>query len=190
MKTIQIMIKGIAPMLMHSDVTANPLNEWTKKLKEVTSKRKKTDEDHAEISKIEFQASMYYDKEHGYYVPAQNIEACLLNSAKMFKLGTLIKQAVLISENGTFVFPDKDTTPEKLYKKSLYVDMRTVKIGTSKTVRTRPIFMEWASSFTVFIDEDKMNITELKQIVENAGKYVGIGDYRPRYGRFEVVKFG
>lgn len=189
METIKITIKGIAPMLMHSDVTANPLDPWTKKLKEFTSKRKKTDEDHLEISKIEFQASMYWDPKKGYYMPSQNIEACLLASAKMFKLGTTIKQAVLISENGTFDFPDKNKNPETLYNDALYVDMRTVKVQQAKNVRTRPIFTEWSSKFEILLDTDKMNIADLKNILQNAGKYAGLGDYRPKYGRFEVVKF-
>lgn len=29
----------------------------------------------------------------------------------------------------------------------------------------------------------------LKEIVEYAGKFVGIGDWRSHFGRFEIVKF-
>lgn len=189
MKTINVTIKSVCPMLMHSDRTANPLNEWTKKLKAVTSKRKKTDDDHAEISSLEFQASMYYEENKGYYIPAANIEACLLNSAKHFKLGTMIKQSLIVPEDADFIFPDKNKTPDKLYNMDGYVDMRTVKVGTSKTIRTRPIFTEWECSFTAFLDTDKLNVEEFENIVNNAGKYVGLGDYRPRYGRFEITKF-
>lgn len=189
MKTINVTIKGVAPMLMHSDRTANPLNYWAKQLKAVTSKRKKTDDDHAEISLIEFQASMYYEEGKGYYIPAANIEACLLNSAKHFKLGTTIKQALIVPEDADFEFPDKKKDPVQLYTVDGYVDMRTVKVGTAKNVRTRPIFNEWECSFTAFLDTDKLNPNEFESIVQNAGRYVGLGDYRPRYGRFEVTKF-
>lgn len=189
MEVIKIKLRGNAPMLMHSDRTANPLDPFAKQLKAVTSKRKKTDDDHAEISRIEFIASLYYDESEGYHMPAQNLEACLLNSAKQFKLGTTIKQALLIHENGTFTFPDDSKKPEKLQKESQYVDMRTVKVQQSKNVRTRPIFHEWEVEFEAFLDTDKLNTEEFKKIVLNAGDYVGLGDYRPRYGRFEVVAF-
>lgn len=38
MRTIQFKITGASPLLMHDDKTANPLNEYSKKLKALTSK--------------------------------------------------------------------------------------------------------------------------------------------------------
>lgn len=189
MKTIHAEIKSISAMLMHSDRTANPLDEFSKALKKFTSKRKKTEEDYLAIAKLEFEASCYYESTNGWYMPCANIEATLLNSAKHFKKGTLIKQAIIVPENGTFSFPDDNLKPTQLFKKSEYVDMRTVKVGTQKVVRTRPIFHEWRVSFVGFLDTNKMEPDEIKEIIENAGKYVGLGDYRPRYGRFELISF-
>lgn len=185
MKTVKFQIEASGPMLMHSDKTANPLNEYTKKLKAFTSKRKKTDDDHMEIAKIEFEASCYYDK--GWYIPAANYEAMLLASAKHFKLGTTIKQALLIPDDGSFEFDDDKLKPNELFNHPEYVDQRTVKVGTSKTIRTRPIFKNYTSKFTCWLDTDKMDVEILKQVVENAGNYVGLGDYRPRYGKFNVT---
>jgi len=186
MKTVEFTIKSISPMLMHSDRTANPLNEFTKKLKAITGKRKKTDDDHAAIAKLEFEASCYYHK-NLWYIPAANFEAMLLASAKHFKLGTTIKQALLVPDDGEFNFDDKKLKPSDLFSIDDYVDQRTVKVGTSKTIRTRPIFHDYSVKFTCWLDTDKMNVEQLQQIVENAGRYVGLGDYRPRYGRFEVT---
>jgi hypothetical protein len=187
MKTVEFTIKSISPMLMHSDRTANPLNEYTKKLKALTGKRKKTDDDHAAIAKLEFIASCYYNK-NGWYIPAANFEAMLLASAKHFKLGTTVKQALLVPDDAIFDFNDRKLSPEDIFSIDDYVDTRTVKVGTSKTMRTRPIFHEYEVTFACWLDTDKMNVEQLKQIVENAGRYVGLGDYRPRYGRFEVIK--
>lgn len=186
MKTIEFTIKSISPMLMHSDRTANPLNEYTKRLKAITGKRKKTDDDHALISEIEFEASCYYNRS-GWHIPSANFEAMLLASAKHFKLGTTIKQALLVPDDAKFNFADQKMNPSELFKINDYVDQRTVKVGTSKTIRTRPIFHDYTVTFTCWLDTDKMNIEQLEQIVDNAGKYVGLGDYRPRYGRFEII---
>jgi hypothetical protein len=186
MKTVTLTIEGSGPMLMHSDRTANPLNAHTKALKAVTGKRKKTDDDHYEIAKLEFIASAYYNGH--WHIPAANFEAMLLNSAKHFKLGTTIKQALLVPDDGTFEFPDSKLKPEDLFHLDEYLDQRTVKVQQSKTVRTRPIFNAWKSTFTCWLDTDKMDVEQLIQIIENAGKYVGLGDYRPRYGRFNITK--
>lgn len=186
MKTVQFTIESISPMLMHSDRTANPLNPQTKAIKAITGKRKKTDDDHYEIARLEFIASCYFNGK--WHIPAANFEAMLLASAKHFKLGTTIKQALLVPDDAEFIFADSKLKPEDLFHIDEYVDQRTVKVGTAKTIRTRPIFNSYKSIFTCWLDTDKMNTEQLIQIVENAGKYVGLGDYRPRYGRFQVLK--
>lgn len=190
MKSLTYKLTGITTLLMHSDVTANPLNEHAKKLKALTSKRKKTDEDYERIAEVEFIAGIYYNERLGYYMPAKNIDATLLASAKQFKLGTTWKQAAIVDSDVPFDFPDREFPPAELYKQKngLYVDMQTVKIGTSKMVRCRPAFNEWSFNFSVIIDEGKLNAEQVTQIVENAGKYIGICDYRPRYGKFNVEK--
>ena len=86
-------------------------------------------------------------------------------------------------------FKDSKLAPDKLYKKIEYSDMRTVKVKQAKTTRCRPKFDSWKGEFTVILDEDKLNVEEIEQIVNNAGKYVGMCDYRPRYGRFQVTNF-
>lgn len=185
MNNVQFKITGNAGLLMHSDKTANPLNDFTKRLKAVTSKRKKTDEDIADIAKIEWEASLYY--ENGTYIlPSQNIEATLLASAKMFKQGVLFKQAITMYDDATFTFQHSKLKPMELYEFKQYIDQRTVKVGQAKTMRCRPYFREWESIFTLFYDDAKLNREDVINIVKNAGMYVGIGDYRPKYGRFDV----
>ena len=188
MKTLIFEIESIVPLLMHDDKTANPLNDFTKKLKALTGKRKKTDEDHAAIAEVEWTASLYYENGK-YIIPTKVLEAALLASAKQFKKGTLLKQCVIVSDDLVLDFKDKNLTPEKLYKVAGYADMRTVKIGQAKTTRCRPLFNSWKGEFTVILDDEKLNAEEIEQIVSNAGKYVGLCDYRPRYGRFEVTNF-
>lgn len=187
MKKLNYRIKGTTPLLMHSDKTANPLHPLTKKLKELTKKRNKTDEDLEAISRVEFEASCYF--ENGKYImPASVLDATFLSSAKMFKQGVLWKQACFVANDSLFEFKDSKTSPNKLYDVPGYTDMRTVKVGQSKTMRCRPIFAHWELSCTVILDEAKLNENEVDNIVKNAGLYVGLCDYRPRFGRFEIEK--
>jgi len=187
MKTLSYRIKGTAPLLMHSDKTANPLHPFTKRLKELTKKRQKTDEDQEAIARCEFEASCYY--EDGIYImPSSVLDATFLASAKQFKQGVLWKQAAIVPDDAIFEFKHSKVPPPKLFDVPGYCDMRTVKVGQAKTMRCRPIFHSWEFTCTIFLDEAKLNETEVDTIVKNAGMYIGVCDYRPRYGRFTVEK--
>ncbi len=93
---MEVTIEGVSPLLMHNGQTADPLNKFSKELKAVSSKRKKTDEDYAEMSRIEWHAGLYVDK-HGFIVlPSEALEAAIGDGAKKSKLGKAFKSAVFI----------------------------------------------------------------------------------------------
>src|SRR3546814_21068521 len=74
MEILKLKIVGTSPLMMHSDRLANPLNPATKAHKELTGKRKKTDDDHLAIAKSEFIAGAYWDEKEGFYIPGQNFD--------------------------------------------------------------------------------------------------------------------
>ena len=189
MKTIAVQLTGKAPFLMHSDRFANPLDPLAKAHKELTSKRKKTDDDHTAIARSEFIGGCYWRKDVGFFLPAQNLDACLIAAAKLQKLGVKFKQGVQVLEDElTFTGYDKKT-PEQLWEDPEHIDCRGVKVGMAKVMRTRPHFKDWNAKFKVSINSDVANEAQLKRWLEDAGSYVGIGDWRPRHGRYEVKKF-
>lgn len=188
MKTLRFKITGASPLLMHDDKTANPLNEYSKKMKAITSKRKKTDDDLLELAKIEWEASLYYTEDKGYFIKGDCFAASFLAAAKSKKLGTAFKQSVSIPEDPMLVFPQMKLSPDKLFEKSQYVDMRTVKVMRNKVMRCRPIFNEWSCEVMLFYDETRLDEAEIEQIVEYAAQYIGVCDYRPKYGRFTAER--
>ena len=58
---------------------------------------------------------------------------------------------------------------------------------------TRPKFDEWKLEFNVKFNEDDIPIEVMKNIIDYAGQYVGIGDWRPdkkgQFGKFITTKF-
>jgi hypothetical protein len=55
-------------------------------------------------------------------------------------------------------------------------------------MRARPIFKNWMLTFTVdLIDEMTWDAGTVRQVIEEAGKYNGLLDFRPLFGTFEVV---
>lgn len=71
------------------------------------------------------------------------------------------------------------------------VDMRRVVIQRAGITRSRPAFFEgWQIEFQIMILEPEYLPSELLfQLIENAGKFQAIGDFRPTYGRFRVGSF-
>lgn len=186
MKTIQIKISGKSPLLMHSDRFANPLDPLAKAHKELTSKRKKTDEDHIAIARSEFIGGCYWSKDRGFFMPAQNLDACLIAAAKLQKLGTKFKQGVQVLEDELPFEGYEKKSPIQLWDDPDHVDCRGVKVGTSKIMRYRPIFRKWSLSATIVVNDEVVNIGEVKKAAQDAGALIGLGDYRPRFGRFNV----
>ena len=186
METINIKVVGIAPLLMHSDKFANPLHPDTRRHKELTSKRKKTDDDHEAIAKSEFLGGCYYDKADGFYIPGQNFDASFWAGAKLQKMGVHWKRgAVVVTDKAKLLF-DGPSEPEKLWADARFVDCRGVKVGTAKVMRYRPIFIEWSARVQVAVNPDVLNLNEAKRAIEDSGKLIGVCEYRPRFGRFEV----
>lgn len=186
MEQIKIRVTGATPLMMHADTLANPLAAVTKAHKELTSKRKKTDDDHLAIARSEFIAGCYWDTTDGFFVPGQNFDATFLAGAKLQKNGVRWKRGVLVLENRVKLRYDGPATPEKLWEDPAHVDCRGVKIGAAKLMRYRPIFLDWAAELTVAINTDVMDVQEVKKAIEDAGALIGVCEYRPRFGRFEV----
>ncbi len=47
---------------------------------------------------------------------------------------------------------------------------------------------EWELEFDLTCIDPRATKDVVLEILKYAGSYVGIGDYRPRYGRFEVIE--
>lgn len=177
-------ITGTAPLLMHNARLADSLDPATKALKRVSSKRTKTDDDHALVAEAEFRGGLYIDPDIGPYLPGENIAAALVEGAKLNKLGVKVKRGVLITTDVNPLGYTGPRTADELWADEKFRHRASVKVGTSRVVRTRPVFTGWAVSVDGMLDESQLDLTELQQIAENAGSFIGLGDWRPRFGRF------
>lgn len=181
-----ITLTGTAPLLMHNSRLSNPLDPATKALKKVTAKRNKTDEDHEAIARLEFAGGLYLDPDVGPYIPGENIARCLVDGAKLTKMGVKVTRGVFIS---TDVNPIayKGPRDEQALWDAGWRHMASVKVGTSRTMRCRPWFPEWKVQAEGVLDPAVLELDDLAGIADNAGSLIGLGDWRPRFGRFIAV---
>lgn len=174
MKSVNVEIAGIAPLLHHRFQTEEHGENASKTKKKV-------------------------------YVPSEEAEKCLYRNAKgeiyqpaehIFQ--SMVKAAVAFKFEGKKTYKDVVTsgiaiTPEDiplLADPNYEIDARPVVVQRARVVRWRPRFNEWKLAFTIdILDEDNISVPVVKDILETAGRTKGIGDYRPRFGRFMVSKF-
>ena len=102
----------------------------------------------------------------------------------------LFRAAVFVSpeqiKHGIAV-PDELTTDGDA---PLYLDMRPVVVNRARVVRIRPAFKPgWSLDFEIEVLDDQLHPELIHDILMLAGKTVGIGDFRPKFGRFMVTQF-
>lgn len=72
-----------------------------------------------------------------------------------------------------------------------YEDRRRVVIQRNGVNRTRPAMKAgWQAEFDLMVLlPEYISRDDLHQVISNAGRLIGLGDFRPTYGRFNIVKF-
>lgn len=186
MKTTEISIRGLTPLIMHNGQLADPLNEATQALARLTSKRKKTVDDHKAIGKCEWTGSLYVGSDGRPCLPGEVIESCLVDGAKKFKLGKVAKGGLIVVGDFALKY-DGPTSQAALWEHGGYLKRASVRVGTSRVIRSRPIFPQWECTFEV--QWDPSLVKDEQQVIEiaEAAGLSGVGDWRPKFGRFEVI---
>lgn len=184
-QVLKVKITGVAPLLMHNGQTADPLNEWSKKIKQVTSKRKKTDDDVAEIGRLEWYAALYVDESGSPIIPSKMIEATLKEAAKKSKLGKQFSAGVFCFDDAPLEFAGKASI-EKMWTSGKFVSRESARVQQSRVMRTRAKFPAgWSCVASIVFYDDVVNESDVREALANAGRLVGFGDWRPRHGRFD-----
>lgn len=190
LETLELSLSGLGdePLIMHNGLLADREYEWAQLLAPLQAKRKKTDEDHAEIAWLEWRGGLYYDEKIGPYLPGANVRRALIDAGRLSKEGKKIERGVSnLSRVNRLDYPGP-RTPEAMWKDSRFRLRMTVKVS-GKVVRTRAQFMEWSAPVTIHFDPTMIDRRDLLRIAETAGQYIGIGDGRPFYGgRFTVAE--
>ena len=134
------------------------------------------------------EAFLYLDNKGKVCQPASHIEGAMVKASTQFKMqGAGKKTYKELVKGGVFVFPELIVQKNQKWD----VDARSVVNPTTRgrSMCYRPKLSDWSLGFTMEVNDDRADEEVIKQILEHAGSYIGIGAYRPRFGRFEVTKF-
>ena len=186
---LMVRLEGASPLIMHNIQLANPLNTWAQALKEYSGKRKKTEDDHAEMSKLEWYGGLYTGKNDKgkdvVILPSEVLLGSFISGAKQSRLGVAFKCGFDVPMDALLEY-DGPRDIDKLWADGRFTDVRGVAVQKSRIMRTRPIFMTWACDVLVVYRPDVLNESQVVKALRDAGSLCGVGDYRPRYGRYMV----
>jgi len=183
MKTVKVTIQGTSPLLIHApDVEKMSANTKGRRTNVILRGRD------------EALSALYVNDKGLLYVPNTWIKGTMINISGLFKVRkrsakSLIAGSVDIvqGKNDQLIF-DKKFKPE-----DIDVDTRTVVIQKARVVKSRAKLNDWSLSFDLNYDEVELDAPVIENMLVEAGKKVGIGDFRPQksgpFGKFEVVKF-
>ncbi len=167
-KVVDVTVKGIRPLLQ---------NQFTPE-----DSRKKG----APIYDDQEEASrrLICDEAGALCQPASHFEAALIAAGANYKLRgrKSYKDAI---RAGVVVFPE--LIPHLV--QGWRIDKRTVVLNKCRVMRCRPCLDEWELRFSIGIRDEAITPLTLKDILMSAGNFHGIGDYRPKFGLFEVIGF-
>jgi hypothetical protein len=173
MEVYKVKIKCIKSLLMH-----NPVG--------IENKPKLRRGEHLD-PKVEAESYLYKDEKGNIVIPARVIKACIRNAGRNYTVKGRGKTTF-----ASMIRAGLEITPENipLISDGWKVDVQSVIIQRNRIPRARPRFDSWELEFEI-VNKDPTIINKdvLKQILIDAGKYYGIGDYRPDYGLFEVINF-
>lgn len=185
-KTIQISIRGISPLISHQFSEKARKQMRDKKLGQKVKAREAADPE------AELEAATYRLSDGSFGVPATAIKNAITEAAHK-DLG--IPRTVL--RRGLFIVAD-DTpsggvplvrirTPERLMRE----DVVRVGMGSSD-LRWRPEFPKWEIDLRIQYDTEWLQVETIVGLLQRAGFGIGIGEWRPErdgdFGRFEIVK--
>lgn len=183
---LKLKLIGTRPLLMHNGRLADPLDIASKTLKVLADKKKKTDAEQEETARLEFLGSLYLDDQGEPVVPSDLLLACIVAGAKKSKEGNRIKEGVWCD---LFSFPLLYSGPRDhagLWADEQFRLRKPVRVRMARVMRTRPRFPKWELKPVLVFDNTVINREDLLRVTETAGAYIGMGDWRPMYGRFEV----
>jgi len=169
-------IKGIAPLLFNRFPEEDygedrPGGKGGKKKAPLTKEK-------------QVERSLYLMDNKTVYQPAEHLVGSMIKAGVAFKLqGAGRKTMKDVMKAGLFVEPLKIPHINQKY----ITDWRPVIINRGRVMKGRARMDQWELKFEMVCIDDRATAKDVEEILTYAGGYVGIGDYRPRYGRFEVV---
>ena len=178
MKKYKVKIKGITPLLMNKPVEYGFDEQWVEK-------KASTDWEKEALQKL------YIDAKGTLYQPATHIDRCLIEAGKKIRQKGN-RKATYSKLFGSMVSIEEFEIVHKNQEYEIHKSLVVIPSTRGRVMRYRPILKDWELEFHINF-EDEIPAEVVKEALEIAGRYIGIGDWRPekkgKFGKFQVVEW-
>lgn len=174
---VEVTVLGVAPLLFHA---WNCESVAEKAAAKKGSKAKKEDN---------VESYVYRNEKDEICLPGEYLRGSIIGAAKFRqdprsprKSAQDLFKAAIVSMTPLASLGSKDWD---------YLDRRRVVIQRNAITRSRPAFKEgWQASVRLMCNlPEYISPPFLNDVIAAAGKLIGVGDFRPSFGRFQVVEF-
>lgn len=149
----------------------------------------------SELSPLEqARARLYLYKNGTAYFPSDNLLRAIIDAGRFIKIGK--RQLSTRDETTVTSFLSLVGTDYPIRSREGWrVDARGVvnQVTKARVMAYRPIFDQWEIDFVIDLDEAEGTPATVRELVDRAGRAIGIGVMRPsrkgRYGQFKVTKW-
>ena len=206
-------LTGVTPIQLQNFKYQHPSEPLYKIRTPISQKRKKTEEDHITLSKLDFLMSCHWQIDDtddcdcivdsngnvsfaGFknpYMPAEMLRKSIRNSAKALnnRKGSAFDRGVTVTKDMLLNFKgEKDCNA--MWNDKLYVRLRGERNGNLIWI-TRVKIPDWSVNFSLTCDTSQVELSELETMLTASGMYSGVGSYRPENGgnagKFTVSNF-
>lgn len=174
---VAVQLEGTCPLLFH---------RWNNESVEAKSKAKKGS---VEKKTDDIESFLWRNAKGEVCIPGEYVRQTVIHASKYEQdprsprksLMDLMKAALVsLTELASTGLKEPD-----------YLDKRRVVIQRSAVTRTRPALKEgWRAGFILMVNlPEYLPPQRLNQILQQAGRIVGLADFRPSFGRFNVTSF-
>lgn len=183
---ISITITGTTPLLMNKFTDAAQM-QASNGTRLSTIGEKGSPKDQAE-------QKIYLGHDGQPMIPQPNLFRCIIDGGTFFKAGKSKVTTQKTSMIPACVGIEAIEIPLRS-EQGWQVDTRAVRIPSTggRILCHRPVFNDWSLSFEAEIDTDLISPKLFREIIDAAGKRIGLGDFRPAckgpFGKFVVTSW-
>jgi len=178
MKRYEVEIEGTTPLLQNKPEEYGFDEEWV---------QKKASNDYEQ----EAFKKLYLDEEKNLCQPSNHIERALIEAGKKIRVKGQGKATYSKLFGSMIAIPDMYLTHE-IQDWEMFKTLVVIPSTKGRVMRYRPMLKQWKLKFNIDI-EDEIDTHAVKEALDIAGRYVGIGDWRPekkgKFGKFHVTSF-
>lgn len=182
MKTYQVSLESISPYSQSRKVSDDPLEKEAKDAYEARTWRSR----------------LHVNADGNVFIPPMAIKNALSEAAKFLGIQIPgkgkstytkhIEAGVLITDPIPLAIKAEDVSGEWLF-----VPADGIRGSGKRVNKCFPVIPAWSGNVEIYVLDETVTADVLKNHLDQAGLFIGIGRFRPRnngfYGRFKVTKF-